>query len=68
MNQNDAEKGTATVGVCNELVGAQKVKQGGHVTMGVPESVVLDLLLNNNKIPLLLIVDKKEYDRLSKQP
>lgn len=67
MNVKDTEKGTALVGVNNAFVGAQKAKGGGHVTMGVPESVIMDLLFNKNKIPILLIIDKEEYDRIKKE-
>ena len=66
MNQNDEKNNTATLGVCNSFVGTQKTKQGGTVTMGVPESVVMDLFLGNGKVPILLIVDKAEYDKISK--
>ncbi len=67
MNVNDGDNNTATVGVNNGFVSAQKVKQGGHVTMGVPESVVMDLMFKKNIIPILLIIDKDEYDRISKK-
>jgi hypothetical protein len=68
MNVKDEEGKTAFVGVNTSFVGAQKAKGGGHVTMGVPESVVMDLFLNKNKIPILLIIDKDEYDRIKNQP
>jgi hypothetical protein len=68
LNVKDIEGGTSFVGVNNAFVGAQKAKGGGHVTMGVPESVVMDLLLNKDKIPILLIIDTKEYDKIKNQP
>lgn len=64
MNVKDYEGKTAFVGVNNAFVGAQKAKGGGHVTMGVPESVVMDLLFNKNKIPILLIIDMEEYNKI----
>lgn len=67
MNVNDSNNRTATVGLCNSFISADKVKQGGIVTMGVPEEVVMDLFLGNKKIPILLIIDKKEYDRISNE-
>lgn len=67
MNVKDDEGETAFVGVNNAFVGAQKARGGGHVTMGVPESVIMDLLFNKNKIPILLIIDMEEYDRIKKE-
>jgi hypothetical protein len=64
MNVKDGEQNTATVGVINHFVSAQKAKGGGHVTMGVPESVLVDLLFNKNKIPILLIIDMEEYNKI----
>ena len=66
MNVKDEKEKTAFVGANYAFVGAQKAKGGGHVTMGVPESVVMDLLFNKNKIPILLIVDLEEYERVKK--
>lgn len=67
MNMNDEKNGTATCGFCYSFVSANKVKAGGHVTMGVPENVVMDLIFNKGKIPILLILDKAEYDKISKE-
>lgn len=67
MNVADEAGKTSFVGVNNAFVGAQKAKGGGHVTMGVPESVIMDLFLNKNKIPILLIIDKDEYDRIKNE-
>lgn len=67
MNLNDEKNNTATIGVCDSFVSANKVKGGGHVTMGVPADVVMDLFLEKGKIPILLIIDKSEYDKISKE-
>lgn len=65
MNVADGENNTANLGVCDFLIEAKKAKGGGHVTMGVPEQVVLDLVLNpGKKSVILLIVDKSEYDKI----
>lgn len=64
MNVNDTNNSTMTLGVCPDLVSANKTKGGGHVTMGVPGEVVLDLLTNKNKKAILLVVDLTEYERL----
>lgn len=62
MNEYDTENGTSTLGVCNELVSANNVKNGGHVTIGVPESVIIDLMFDG-KIVVLLVIDKESYDK-----
>lgn len=67
MNVNDDVNKTATCACCFDLVGANKVKQGGHVTMGVPTEAVLKLLLGEY-LPMLVLLDKKEYHRLGDQP
>lgn len=67
MNVNDEANKTATCACCFDLVGANKVKQGGHVTMGVPAEAVLKLLLGEYQ-PMLVLLDKKEYYRLEGQP
>lgn len=64
MNLDDEKNKTGNVAICNAFVSANKVKAGGHVTMGVPESVLMDLVFNKgNKIPILIIIDKAEYDK-----
>jgi hypothetical protein len=64
MNVNDTNNKTTTVGVCPDLVSAQKTKHGGHVTMGVPAEIVMDLLTDKNKKAILLVVDLTEYERI----
>jgi hypothetical protein len=66
MNVSDVDNNTATVGICNQLVEAKTAKGGGHVTIGVPAAVVTGLLFDKNKIPILLIIDKAEYERVEK--
>jgi hypothetical protein len=63
MNVNDEANKTATVGLCNQLVEAKTSKGGGHVTMGVPAEVVQQLLFGE-RVAILLVLDKKEYDRI----
>jgi hypothetical protein len=57
------ENKTATVGVCTDFVEAKTAKGGGHVTIGVPKEVVTQLFMGE-RVAILLIVDKKEYDRI----
>jgi hypothetical protein len=64
MNVNDINNGTATLGVCYDFISASKVKAGGHVTIGVPENIIMDMIFEKNRIPILLIVDKAEYDKV----
>lgn len=60
MNQSDTEKGTATVGVVNSFVSANKVKAGAHITMGAPEQAIWDIE-SGKVIPILLLVDAEDY-------
>lgn len=60
MNVEDIEKGTRLVEVSSNLISANTIKQGGKITMGVPQQTIMDLTLEN-KIPVLLMVDKDEY-------
>lgn len=66
MNVNDEVNKTATCGCCFDLVAANKVKEGGHVTMGVPTEAVLKIFLGEYQ-PILILLDKKEYERIKKQ-
>lgn len=65
MNVADGENGTAHLGVCDSFVETRMAKGGGHVTMGVPASVVHDLVFKKDKAVILLIIDKAEYEKLS---
>lgn len=72
MNIADGENKTSNVAICNQLISAQKAKGGGHVTIGVPENVVIDIMqdafsTNRKKIPLLMIIDREEFEKVSKQ-
>lgn len=66
MNLDDTNSNTGNLGVSNHFVGANKVKQGCTVTMGADEAV-LHQLMNNTAIPILVVVDKKEYQKLKNQ-
>lgn len=65
MNVEDTGKGTCLVGVCPEFVSAQKTKQGGHCTMGIPESALLDIM-SGKTMPILLLVNEEEYFKRAK--
>lgn len=65
MNVADTKNGTSHVQISNFLVGAQKAKGGGHVTMGVTESIVMDMVFKPDKqICILLVIDFEEYEKL----
>jgi hypothetical protein len=66
MNQKDEENNTAAVAVSGDFVAAKTAKGGGHVTIGVPAEVITQLFLNE-RVAVLLIIDKKEYDRIDKE-
>lgn len=61
MHAHDCEHKTDWVGVCNTLIGAYSVKQGAKIEMGAPFSAITDIM-NDKVIPILLLVDKKEFD------
>lgn len=60
MNQQDAENGTKLVSVSPHFVSGNKVKQGAHITMGIHESALIDLMAETH-IAILVVIDKKEY-------
>lgn len=66
MNVNDEENKTATLGCCYHMVAAKTVKEGGTVTMGVPAEAITKILLGEYQ-PILILLDKKEYERLNKK-
>jgi hypothetical protein len=66
MNQADEAKGSALLGVCPDLIEAKTASGGGNVTIGVPAEVVTQLLTGDRKA-VLLVFDKKEYDRIGNQ-
>ena len=65
MNVSDIENNSRFIEVCPNLVSAdysEKLK-GTKITMGSPGNVVFDIQ-TNKKIPLLILVNKEEYDRI----
>ena len=66
MNQADEANKTSMVAMSPFLVEAKTAEGGGHVIMGVPAWVVTQLLTGDRKA-ILLVFDKKEYDRIDKQ-
>lgn len=66
MNQADEANKTSLVALCPDMIGANTAKGGGHVTMGVPVEVIHQLM-NNERIAILLVLDKQEYDRIGNE-
>lgn len=65
LNQNDADNGTANVGICNEVVSVDKKGHNGYVKIGIPGNVAQEIVLDPDKKALmLLIIDLAEYDKL----
>ena len=60
MNKHDIEHSTKLVSVSFDFVSGNKVKQGAKITMGTEFSGLVDLW-NDDVIPVLMLVDKKEY-------
>jgi hypothetical protein len=61
----DDKNGTELLGVCTSLVSADKVKGGGKVSIGVPENELMKVI-NGDRIPILLLIDKDEYNKIIK--
>lgn len=60
MNMDDIENGTNLIELGNAFVSAEKVKAGCTITMGMHESAITQLM-DETKIPIIVLVDKKEY-------
>lgn len=65
MNQEDSAKGTQMVQIGIDVISIDKVKGGCKVAMGMPESALYDIM-NQKRIPFLVLVDKDEYFKREK--
>lgn len=65
MNQHDIDNNTKTLQVSGNFVSGNKVRSGAHITMGVPESCLHDIM-NDNAIPVLMLIDRKEWEERTK--
>lgn len=63
MNRNDEVNKTATIGLCPGMLQADKTKEGGRITMGVPPDTFMKIISGELK-PVLLVIDMKEYERV----
>lgn len=64
MNVSDMEKGTRLVSVSGNFISADKVKQGTKVSMGSDDSSLFGIM-NDKLIPVLLLIDKETYLKLT---
>ena len=60
MNRDDEKNGTRLVSIANTLISADKVKQGSRISIGADEQTLYDLM-SEKCIPILIVIDKKEY-------
>lgn len=72
LNVADGENNTEHLAISNYLLAADKVKQGGKITMGVDEvrfNQVAEMMFSEkqDKIVWLLVIDRKEYDKIENQ-
>jgi len=63
MNQNDEANKTATCACCFDMVSANTVRHGGHVTMGVPDEAIIKIMHGEYK-PMLVLLNMAEYNKL----
>ncbi len=63
MNQADTANGTRLVSISNSFISGDKVKQGAKICMGADEATLMDLV-TDQAIPLLIVVNREEYNRL----
>lgn len=66
MNLQDVEKKTSMVEIATTFLSGSKVKHGAQITMGAPESTLHDIM-NDDKIPILILVHKNEYFKRKKE-
>ncbi len=62
MNQDDEKNKTAHLAVSGNFISADKVKGGAKISMGVEESYLHDLM-NDKVMPILIMVNKQEYNK-----
>ncbi len=65
MNQEDSIIRTRSVEVSSNFISADKVKAGAKIAMGVPLESLFDIA-SDAKMPILILVDKKEYFKRKK--
>jgi len=66
MNQEDTKNNTQMVCVGTSLISADKVSGGCKISIGMPESILYDLM-DDSRIAILVVVDKREYFKREKE-
>lgn len=66
MNVQDTKNDMKNIQVCPSFVSANFNKKGTQVIMGVPGNIVFDLE-TDKLIPVLLLVNREEYDKLQSE-
>jgi hypothetical protein len=68
MNVLDGSNGTSLVQVCGQqnIISVDKKGDYGEVKVGVPASIPLEVMVGKDIRFLLLVIDGKKYDELSK--
>lgn len=56
----NADNGHQIISCTTDMVGAKLVKAGTEIIMGIGGNEVINLM-NNDKIPILYLVNKKEF-------
>ncbi len=64
MNVLDIENGTRLVSVSANFISADKIKQGTKISMGSDTSSLMEIM-NENVMPVLLLINKEEYFKLT---
>lgn len=66
MNVSDIENGTKLVCVSSNFIAGDTIKQGSKITMGAHVGAVNELM-REKVIPVLLLVDKETYFKLTEE-
>lgn len=65
MNLDDVKNNTQLVRIANSVISADKVKQGGKISIGVDEQCLMDVI-NEKSVAILVVIDKDEYFKRKK--
>lgn len=65
MNVSDINNETRQIEVSSNFIETKTAKGGGHLTMGIPEQSVIDIMALK-KIPVLILVDQIDYEERQK--
>lgn len=67
MNLADIKDGTRLVQVSSNFIACNTVTGGAKIEMGIPRESAVELW-SEETMPVLLLVNKKEYQRLISEP